>query len=268
MKNNTISNINDNNSNKNIFPNKIYILFFILLTFVSGLIEIYSLKIDNMFTFMETGNLINVVVNLLPYSFNFIYPLYSLILFIIFIFILVIIKNKIVKKKKNYVTYSLLILLILSFILIFIPNNITDTSNRLNICKFIRITLNTLFGVILIFTFISFKSINYVPTMMTNNIKMATTNLSLYLVNKNKSNLNTFLYYLIIIISFIVGIVIGLILIVFKDNIFRLVIFKNYEFNQNIIYVLSFILLIILNLIYRYKLKKYLNNEGNIVENK
>ena len=269
MENNTISNINDNTSNKNIFPNKIYILFFILLTFVSGLIEIYSLKIDNMFTFMETGNLINVVVNLLPYSFNFIYPLYSLILFIIFIFVLIIIKNKLLKNNKNYVTISLFILLILSFILIFIPSNTSNNiDNNLNICKFIRITLNTFFGVILIFTFISFKSVNYVPTMMTNNIKMATTNLSLYLVNKNKSNLNSFLYYLIIIISFIVGIVIGLILIVFKDNIFSLVIFKNYEYNQNIIYILSFILLIILNLTYKYKLKNYLDNEGKIIEYK
>lgn len=265
MESNTIS----NNESKNIFPNKIYILFFILLTFVSGLIEIYSLKIDNMFTFMETGNLINVIVNLLPYSFNFIYPLYSLILFIIFIFILIIIKNKLLKNNKNYVTISLFILLILSFILIFIPSNTSNNiDNNLNICKFIRITLNTLFGVILIFTFISFKSINYVPTMMTNNIKMATTNLSLYFINKNKSNLNTFLYYLTIILSFIIGIIIGLILIVFKDNIFSLVVFKNYEYNQNIIYVISFMLLIILNLIYRYKLKKYLNNEGKIIENK
>ena len=265
MESNTIS----NNESKTIFPNKTYILFFILLTFVSGLIEIYSLKIDNMFTFMETGNLINVIVNLLPYSFNFIYPLYSLILFIIFIFILIIIKNKLLKNNKNYVTISLFILLILSFILIFIPSDTSNNiDNNLNICKFIRITLNTLFGVILIFTFISFKSINYVPTMMTNNIKMATTNLSLYFINKNKSNLNTFLYYLTIILSFIIGIVIGLILIVFKDNIFSLVIFKNYEYNQNTIYVLSFMLLIILNLIYRSKLKKYLNNEGKIIEYK
>ena len=133
MESNTIS----NNESKSIFPNKIYILFFILLTFVSGLIEIYSLKIDNMFTFMETGNLINVIVNLLPYSFNFIYPLYSLILFIIFIFILIIIKNKLLKNNKNYVTISLFILLILSFILIFIPSN--TSNNTLTVSKLVKI---------------------------------------------------------------------------------------------------------------------------------
>lgn len=241
-----------------------YIFIFINFAFIGGLIEALSYFNDGMFTFMQTGNLISIFNNVFNGSgYSYLYPLISLIIFIFGILLILFIRKIIILKKSiSYNIFSIVSMLILSFLYLFIPRDIIYEG--FNFSKLLSIFINTLFGIVLLNTFTYFNDVVFVPTMMTNNIRMLTSLFFKYEEEHNKIELKKFESYLITIISFILGVVISFAFLSFKDNLFQVHI-KNYEFNQNFIYVIAMLLLMV-NLVLCTKIKQFISIDGKIKE--
>ncbi len=246
----------------------IYFIIFIILAFIGGMVELYSIFIDQLFTFMQTGNLISIIIDLYKLNLEIIYPLFSLLLFLIFIFIFTLIKEKYLKEHKHsYIKLSLILLIINSLIMVFIPRNILINLNdfTLDISRLLSILFNTLFGVILLYSFTYFHHILFIPTMMSNNLRQASSLLAKALVNKNKNNeLSKFKTYSIIIIFFILGALTSGGYLTYKDLIFDNL-FNYQRYNQNLIYIFIFILLIIAFILYLID-RRYIKEDGELID--
>lgn len=241
-----------------------YIFVFINFAFIGGLIEALSYFNDGMFTFMQTGNLISIFYNAFNGNrYSYIYPLISLIIFIFGILLILFLKKRIIIKKHiSYNTFSIVLLLILSFLYLFIPRDLIYEG--FNFSNLLSIFVNTFFGIVLLNTFTYFNDIVFVPTMMTNNIRMVTSLFFKYEEEHNKVELKKFESYLTTIISFIVGVALSFTFLSFKDQLFSINI-RNFEFNQNFIYLIT-ILLLIVNLVLCYKIKPFISIDGKIKE--
>lgn len=240
------------NINKNKKDLVYYSLIFIILSFIGGMIEYNTFYFDNMFCLMETGNLINIIDKLINYDIYFIYPLISLLTFIIASFIIGVIKRHI-KNEDRYISASLLILIFISFINLFLIRKL-DYKDIFFI-KVISIILNTLFGVILVFIFPKFNNISFMPVMMSNNIRIVSSLIG-KIDEENKIKRRS---YLIVIISFILGIISSSLLIKFKDNIFPIN-SEIYLINHNIIFIFIFFLLIIVFYLYKKEKKLFIES--------
>lgn len=202
----------------------------------------------NMFAMMETGNIISLIYNIVSLNgLSFVYPLTSIILFIIEIILISFIKKRVIDQVK-YINFSLFLLLLISFLHLFIfENNKEIDKNSFDILKFLSVILTTSFGTILVFIFPTFNNINFVPVMMSNNIKMVSKLIGEKEI-KEEGKIK-FYSYLIIIISFIFGAIISALLYYFKDYIFVNSLI-DYSYNQNIVYIIIFILLFIVLILF------------------
>ncbi len=213
---------------------------------------------------MQTGNLVSTLYYAFNTNMSFIYPLISMTLFILFILIILFIRKKIsMKNKINYSIFSLICLIVLSIIYLFIPRGVLV--ENFDISRLTSIFINTLFGVILLHSFTYFNDIIFVPTMMTNNIRMTTSLFFEYNIKKDKVVLKKFILYLLVVFAFIIGVAISFAFLVFKDNLFSIS-FNNFEFNQNIIYLLVIFLLSINIILYR-NIKDNISTDGKYLIN-
>lgn len=245
--------------------NLIYVFIFINFAFIGGLLEAFSYFNDGMFTFMQTGNLVSIFYNLFNVKgYAYLYPLISLILFILDILLVLFLKKKIVLNNKiDYNYFSIILMIVIGFIYLFIPRNLIF--NEFDFSKLISIFLNTFFGIVLLNTFTYFNDILFVPTMMTNNIRMLTSLFFKYENEHEKIELRKFNSYLIVILSFVIGVVLSFAFLFFKDYLFEINI-NGFDFTQNFIYVIALIFLF-LNLILIRIIKKNLKLDGKLNTN-
>lgn len=239
-----------------------YVFMFINFAFIGGLIEALSYFNDEMFTFMQTGNLISLFYNIFNGDkYSFLYPLISLITFILGILLILFLKSRIILKNRfSYNLFAIIFMIVLSVVYLFIPREIIYEG--LDISKLLSILVNTIFGIILLNNFTYFKDIVFVPTMMTNNIRMLTSLFFKYEEEHNKIELKKFESYLITIVSFIFGVALSFLFLSFKDQIF-LININGFEFNQNFIYLITIAFLII-NIFLYLKIKPFIFINGKI----
>lgn len=229
-----------------------YSLIFIILSFIGGMIEYNTFYFDNMFCLMETGNLINLIDKLINFDIYFVYPLTSLIAFIISSFVLGFIKRHL-KNEDRYISISLFILIVISFIDLFLIRKLDYKD--IYFIKIISIILNTLFGVILVFIFPKFNNISFMPVMMSNNIRIVSS-----LIGKvNEDDKIKRRSYFIVIISFILGVIFSCLLIKYKDKILPIN-SETYLINHNIIFIFIFFLLIIVFYLYKKEKKLFIES--------
>ena len=98
------------------------LLLALILSFVGGILEAYSLTNRGFFALMQTGNLISVFINLVKTDWNSL--LVSFI--VVFTFIVGLIISNVIeficeKKKKDYQPFELMICVALLVLVIFIP---------------------------------------------------------------------------------------------------------------------------------------------------
>lgn len=235
-----------------------YTSIFIILSIIGGMVEMFSYLSINMFAMMETGNIISLIYNIVSLNgLSFIYPLTSIILFIIETILISLIKKR-AKNEVKYINISLFSLLLISFLHLFVfESNDELATNSFDIFKLLSVILTTSFGVILVFIFPKFNNINFVPVMMTNNIKIVSKMLG---ENEVKSEKIKFFSYLIVILSFILGAVISSLLYFYKDFIFKNTL-TDYSINQNIVYLLIFILLFIVLILFNKNKELFIESE-------
>lgn len=193
-----------------------YTFIFVILSIVGGMVEMFSYLSINMFAMMETGNIISLIYNIVSLNgLSFIYPLTSIILFIIETILISFIKKR-AKNEVKYINISLFLLLLISFLHLFVFESSDElTTNSFDIFKLLSVILTTSFGVILVFIFPKFNNINFVPVMMTNNIKIVSKMLG---EKEVKSEKIKFFSYLIVVLSFVLGAVISSLLYFYKDS--------------------------------------------------
>ncbi len=175
----------------------------VILCFIGGFIEIYSLKIFNAFSGMQTGNLIYTFTYLIDNNYQMSLFHFSLIFaFLIGIIFTEIIINFARKKhfEYRYFIYFFNILLLISVIFLAKSNN-----NVLSSCNMISALLLSLFSGIQSHAFTSINNHALSTTMMTAMMKMTTANFYNYFKTKNKSYLFEAIEVLIIILFFILG---------------------------------------------------------------
>ncbi len=216
----------------------------IILSFIGGFIELYSLKVRGAFSGMQTGNLIYIFINLIDG--NYTLSLFYLLILVIFIVGIIIselifyLSNKF-NFKYQYIVYPLEIISLLS--IIFIPTNldILDPLNILGMC------ILSLFSAVQSHIFTNINGHSLSTTMMTAMIKLCSSRLFLFFKDKNKNNLLEFLEILFIILFFIIGVV-----------IFYLgYTFINIEYLNYLLFLLIFLILILFILFsFKYKFKK------------
>lgn len=223
-----------------------YYLFYIILSFIGGFYEVYSFFNHSFFAFMQTGNLINIIIDIVKLDFfKSILNLISIITFLISFSIIEIIKKKIIKNDSKMFEYGLISLIILNILIIITPKEI---NNDLLPFKLFEIIFLTTYGSILLSSFKLFNNVVFVPTMMTNNTRRMIENAVDYSLSKDKNNLNAFLSYSSIIISFIVGAFTSMILHVYAS--FDLFLIKDiYSIDNTNIYSLIPLTLIIVDFI-------------------
>lgn len=232
-----------------------YYLFYIILSFIGGFYEVYSFFNHSFFAFMQTGNLISIIIDIVKLDFfDSILNLISLITFLISFTIIEIIKKKIIKNDSKMFKYGLISLIILNILIIITPKEIN--SNLLPF-KLFEIIFLTTYGSILLSSFKLFNNVIFVPTMMTNNTRRMIENAVDYSISKNKNNLNAFLSYASIIISFIVGAFASMILHLYCP--FDLFLIKDCYLidNTNIYSLIPLFLIIIDYIIYKNIFIKY-----------
>lgn len=184
----------------------IYFVFFFILAFIGGYLESYSLMTFNLYTFMETGNIVKAIYSLLNEDyFVALESFLSISIFIIGFIFLTIIRNKFNKSNKDYLLLSLILLLILMILMLFTPISLEEESYF----NLINISFLTMYGVILVNAFIDFNKIVFVPTMITNNIRQTATLLTEAYINKDNTKLNKGLTYLFVVTSFLIGVIIN-----------------------------------------------------------
>lgn len=172
------------------------------LSFVGGMMEIYSLQINGMFAGMQTGNLIAMLVSFIDGSF-----LIGISrLAVIFIFILGTFLNKLlfILLKYNYKKYHLVTLIceiVFLSTLFIIPFN--DNEH-------LKLISNIFIALFAAFQFAGFYNIHNKPfssTMMTNMMKNIGFSFA-YLADKTAKNKGkTIVQYILILTSFILGII-------------------------------------------------------------
>lgn len=187
------------------------VLLFLLLSFVGGLIEIYSLKIHGIFAGMQTGNLITMLINFIDGSYNA--GLYRLTVILIFIFGLFLnrLMFKLLKgnEKKHY-TITLILEGLFLIPLIFIPKNNNETIINFepNQYDYIANAFIALFGA---FQFSAFTKISVYPintTMMTGNMRSFIFTAVDLIFEKGKEKAKMVFFYIASFIVFIIGAVV------------------------------------------------------------
>ena len=186
----------------------------IILGFIGGFIELYSLLIRDAFCGMQTGNLIYSILNLIDGDFKLMaYHLMIILTFIIGIISVEVIYRLSKKFKFNdkHLIYPLMVIFIIPSI--FIPTNL-DIFDPLNILSIITLTL---FGAFQAHVFTNLNNHNLSTTMMTMMIKQTFSKLFNGIMNKNKDDLYISMSSLLVILTFIFGIALFYLLFIYID---------------------------------------------------
>ncbi|MBQ9513372.1 MAG: DUF1275 domain-containing protein [Clostridia bacterium] len=169
--------------------------FFIafLLTFAGGFCDAYSYVLrDGVFSSMQTGNLVKLVLNLTEGSFGVIY-FCPIIAFVVGIAV----ANRLNRLKHNaLITYAACFFL--SIIVFVLPCGATY-----------NVIANCILSIICAIVFEQFRECNgitYTSIMCTNNLRLLTEDLTEKVFDKKKGNA---LFFGAVIISFVVGVVVG-----------------------------------------------------------
>lgn len=191
------------------------LLLAIILSFIGGMLEAYSLTNRGFFALMQTGNLISVFINLVKTDRTSL--LVSFVVIISFIIGLVIsnfIEYICEKKKKDYKPFELMISIVLLLVVIFIPVEYTNeevilTAKDLSPANILGNIVLALIGAMLLESFRKMNSKNYTSTMMTANLQRM---VSSFFVGEEKHDKNEIISgfdYLFVIFSFGIGVVVS-----------------------------------------------------------
>ena len=186
----------------------------IILGFIGGFIELYSLLIRDAFCGMQTGNLIYSILNLVDGDYKLM--LYHLIIILSFIIGIISVEviyrlSKKFKFNDKHLIYPLMVIFIIPSI--FIPTNL-DIFDPLNILSIITLTL---FGAFQAHVFTNLNNYNLSTTMMTMMIKQTFSKLFNGIMNKNKDDLYISMSSLLVVLTFIFGIAIFYLLFIYID---------------------------------------------------
>lgn len=190
----------------NIKKRKILILIIVSLLAISGgYIDGYTYLLrGGSFATMQTGNLIFLTINLLSKNFTSLKTyLLPIVFFCFSSVVIVLIKNCFKDKIKLFEMICLLIEIIFIIASSFIAlgkNNFLSTS-LLSIASSVQLL-----------AFSKFDQMSLTTTMCTANLKNTSENLGLYFCKKDKSYLINSLKYLLVIISFVIGVAISYLL--------------------------------------------------------
>lgn len=194
----------------------------ILLTIVGGFLEIYSyVYMNNVFATAITGNIVLLAYNLknLRYAVAFKYSI-PILSFMLGVFISELIKGKL---KSMKITHWRNIILVVELIILISLSLITNIG-------YIGISLISFTSAIQVQTFKKIESYSYYSTMLTGNTRQ----LVEAIVHKEKNKIKDFI---IIIVSFIIGVILA-------DITIEL-------FDRNSIYLPIFLILIVMFLVNR-----------------
>ncbi len=181
-------------------------LYAIILAFIGGFIELYSLKARGVFACMQTGNLVSTFVN-----FNenrtmlAIENIVTLITFFIGCLLNELLRYYSEKKNKNFQLYVLIDMLIFLIVITCLKVDIYGLASSPTIYDIIANLFVALFGS---FQFSTFKTANnkaYSTTMMTTMLKNTASYLVIGITKKDKSSLHSSFCYFLILVSFLIG---------------------------------------------------------------
>ena len=215
----------------------------LILGFIGGFLELYSLSVRGAFTGMQTGNLMNIFTDLIDNNYSL-----ALFRFIILIsFILGVILSEVIfvighKFKFNYehIVFPLMIILLIPTLVIDPHLEILDP---LNIFSVICLAL---FGAMQSHIFSTINNHPSTTTMITAMIKQISANYFLAIKNKDRKCLCIASETLLIVLCFIIGII---------------AFYLPYKFFIDIEYVNFFILLIVILLLILYSFTLFSKNE-------
>ncbi len=183
---------------------KLGIIACFLLSFIGGFFDLYSIIFrGGKFTFMQTGNLINIGNDIINKNYaGIILGIFILVTFIIGIIYAFIVEFYFKKYHKEKYIRSFLII---SMIILIIPNCFFNKTETLDISSIALFGLSISGGILLE----SFRNygISFTSTMMTNNIKIGTHALFEGIFYKNKTELFKSFFYLGVVISFLMGVI-------------------------------------------------------------
>lgn len=177
----------------------------ICLAFIGGLLDIFCLVNYSVYATMHTGNVIKVVTSIVDQD----YKLFFEALLMIIVFIIGLIIANIYEKKRNkkgirgYLNISLLFLVIA----IFIPMDLGP--GELSVIKTLSASLYAFEGAILMHSFTSFGSNSYSSTTMTANLNRTVSTIYDRVALKDKKLNFIIVIYILIFISFILGVLLG-----------------------------------------------------------
>lgn len=176
----------------------------ILLSFIGGFIELYSIQLSGVFSGMQTGNLIYTMTDLIDGDLvSAGYHALMILIFFIGILLAEFLKLVLLKKKIRVELFSITIQIILLLPLLFIKVQKIESS-PLPI-HYICSALLTLFSAFQYFTFRELHGHTYATTMMTNLLSNLAKNFADFIKFKDKSYGKTCLDYLSILIFFCSG---------------------------------------------------------------
>lgn len=187
------------------------ILFFLLLSFVGGFIEIYSLKMHGIFAGMQTGNLITMLINFIDGSYNAgLYRLTVILIFVVGLFLNRLMFKLLKGNEQKHYTITLILDGLFLIPLIFIPKNDNGTIINFepNQYDYIANAFIALFGA---FQFSAFTKISAYPintTMMTGNMRSIIFTAVDLIFEKSKEKGKVLFFYIVSFIVFIIGAVV------------------------------------------------------------
>lgn len=255
--------------------NKIHYLSFlvaIIACLASGILDGYSYLFKGNFGLIQTGNLINSVFYLLNGQFyTFITTFSNIICFCIAIFIAHYIEFKLKDKNLDIKNIEIIIILVLIAINMCIPNSFEASEGEVTLNRWIWVNIlsNCIFAFVGAFIFRAFMEFNgntYVSTMMTANMTRFVGASFNGTIKKEKGENLKALQYLLIIISFVIGI--GVIYIFYRyyflENVNDNSLFF-FNYIPNLMLIAPLVLLTICLLLKRYIYRinnKEVNNES------
>lgn len=186
----------------------------IISCLASGILDGYSYLFKGSFGLIQTGNLINSVFYLLNGQFyTFITTFANIVCFCIAIFIAHYIELKTKEKKLDNKNIEIVIVLALIMINMCIPNSFVSVDNEISLNRWIWVNIfsNCIFAFVGAFIFRIFMEFNgniYVSTMMTANFTRFVGASFNGTIKKEEGENKKALQYLIIILSFALGIAI------------------------------------------------------------
>lgn len=179
------------------------LLFALVLTFIGGFVELYSVKVRGIYAAMQTGNLIYIFTNLIDQNYQL--ALNNAIVVILFFcgcFIGEVIRVHLKGKVLTFENLALILQAIFLVPAIAIPANSGNWGLDITADAFLA-----LFGAMQLCAFQSENGNFYVSTMMTIVLKMITTHFSLTIKERKADHLLTVVEYLLILLAFLLGIV-------------------------------------------------------------